>query len=344
MNDGLTEDERLVIEKGYEWIDENADLLLQFLKELVSKKSTAGNEGLHNDEDTTVGLLWKFIDENSSEVELESQLIDPSKDYSENKRENIYSTLKGTKEGGFIAASHTDVVPPGDPSKWPGDPFTIKEGTVRRIGECKIEIEVESKKYERQIRDKMDRIWKKRDFDETEILMGRGVYDNKASIVDLVGSMLGLEYALNKTDSELKGDLLHAHLVDEETKNIGVKNMVGWGNSDNWLGDQYRSYDDFSAVVLEGSYGFVPVVGFRGLMWVTLRAEGEASHASTPGLGKNAVLGMSKALSYTDSEDFQQRIKEPFLKDELLGELTIASGTTIVGGEINRVDHETGEI
>ena len=32
------------------------------------------------------------------------------------------------------------------------------------------------------------------------------------------------------------------------------------------------------------------------------------------------------------------------MSDELLGELTIASGTTIVGGEINKVDHDTGEI
>lgn len=115
--------------------------------------------------------------------------------------------------------------------------------------------------------------------------------------------------------------------------------MVGWGGHEGWLDGRYDSYDGFRGVVLEGSYGFAPVIGHRGLIWLELEARGEAAHASTPELGRNAVMGMAKALSRADGDDYVDAVAEPFVDDSLLGETTIAPGTTIVGGDVRGVEN-----
>ena len=341
----LTNRERAVVEAGCVWIDDNADSLVDLLNDLVARPSLPGNEGVHDDEGTTVGQLWAFLDNNADALNLDSQPIPPEGDYREETRENVYTILSGEDDSGFVATSHTDVVSPGSDDDWPGcDPWTMHEGVVRRTGDCTVEVAVDDRVEERTIRDRMDRIWRRRGDDEVAALFGRGVYDNKASIVCLVGSALSLDAALAETRTALAGDIVHGHLVDEEYYQVGAKNMVGWGSGGDWLSDRYDSYDGWTAAVLEGSYGFVPVVGHRGLVWMTLRAEGESAHASTPELGRNAVLGGAKALAETETDAYRDAIAAPFIDDALLGDLTVAPGTTIVGGGVERVDHETGTV
>ncbi|WP_227378547.1 M20 family metallopeptidase [Haladaptatus halobius] len=341
----LTTRQRVVVEAGCAWIDDNADALVDLLGDLVARPSLPGDEGVHDDEGTTVGRLWSFLDDNADALDLDAQPLPPEGDYREETRENVYAVLPGEGDGGFVATSHTDVVPPGPDDDWPGgEPWTMRDGVVRRTGNCTVEIAVGDRVEERTIRERMDRIWRLRGDEKVAALFGRGVYDNKASIVCLVGSALGLDIALSETGTALAGDVVHGHLVDEEYYQVGAKNMVGWGDGEDWLGDRYDSYDDWTAAVLEGSYGFVPVVGHRGLVWVTLRAEGESAHASTPKLGRNAVLGEAKALAETDSDEYRDAIAAPFVDDALLGDLTVAPGTTIVGGGVERVDHETGAV
>lgn len=347
MNEDFSKIEKEVLEDGYEWVDNNKGKIIEFLIEITERESITGDEGTCDDPDSAVGYLWNFLNDNieDDKIELSKQRIPDRSDYVDKKRDNIYTVFHGRGDKGFICESHTDVVPPGDLSKWPDeDPFTVKNAVVRRIDDCKVEIEYDGKTVQREIREEMDKIWKKRDYKETESLIGRGVFDNKSSIACLVGSLLALSAGLKDKDAKLAGDLIHAHLVDEEKRAIGIRNMVGWPGHQDWLGDRYDSYDGFSAVVLEGSYGFVPILGFRGVFWGRIRAKGSSCHVSTPSLGRNAVLGMSKALAQLDTEESFDKIAELFIEDELLGELTIAPGTTVVGGEVYNVDKETGEI
>ncbi|MFW5928413.1 MAG: hypothetical protein ACOCSL_04335, partial [Thermoplasmatota archaeon] len=193
MNEDFSKVEKEVLEEGYEWIDNNKDDIIEFLIEITERESITGNEGTCDDQDSAVGYLWNFLSEtvDDEKIELSKQSIPKKSDYVDKKRDNIYTVFKGRGNNAFICESHTDVVPSGDLSKWPdGDPFTVKNAVVRRIDECKVEIAYDDKTVQRDIREKMNRIWKKRDYDETEALIGRGVFDNKSSIACLVGCLL----------------------------------------------------------------------------------------------------------------------------------------------------------
>jgi len=338
----LTETERAVIDEGKDWIDNNADALLESLKDLVARPALSGEEGTHPDRDSPVGCLFEFLDEYSGpKINVETQRI--TDDYVEKPRENIYTTLPGASSsgGGLICTSHTDIVPAGDHDEWPGDdPFTLSPGQATHKGGREIELEIDGVTYERDIRGKMARTWQKRDEDTVDVLVGRGVFDNKASIICMVGSMLGLETAMCGRQLDMNGDIVHGHLVDEEVYQIGVKRMVGWNDGPDWFGHRYNP-DGFTAVVLEGSYGFVPVVGHRGLVWVVLEAGGESAHASTPELGRNAVVGLSKSLAAADKTQAKDLLRDPFVADDYLGAMTVAPGTTVVGGGVKSVAVET---
>jgi acetylornithine deacetylase/succinyl-diaminopimelate desuccinylase-like protein len=121
---------------------------------------------------------------------------------------------------------------------------------------------------------------------------------------------------------------------------MGIKRMVGWNDVADWFGQQYDP-EGFSAVVLEGSYGFVPVVGHRGLVWVVLEAEGQSAHASTPELGRNAVLGLSKALTAADDPTVKNQLRDSFITEDYIGTMTVAPGTTVVGGDVEAVKSAT---
>ncbi|PSP55091.1 hypothetical protein BRC82_07180 [Halobacteriales archaeon QS_1_67_19] len=337
----LTERERAVVADGSDWIDAHADELLDLLEELVARPALSGEEGVHTDSDSPTGYLWEFLNDRGDAVEVDAQPI--RDDYVDTPRENVYATLGpgGDADGGLVCTSHTDVVPAGEHADWPGGgPFSVTEGRVRHCGGTTVELDIGGEVYEREIREKMARVWDKRGFDETDALIGRGVFDNKASSVCLVGSLLALDAALSGRDLDLLGHLVHGHLVDEEVYQTGAKRMVGWNGSDDWFGERYDP-KGFTGVVLEGSYGFVPVVGHRGLLWIELEATGESAHASTPELGRNAVTGLSKALAAAEDGGAAEELAELFVAGDYLGELTTAAGTTVVGGGVESVDPKT---
>lgn len=343
----LSQAEQTLLKTGYSWIDDHSELFIQLLEQLVARPSVTGDEGTHDDPETTVGYLWNFLETHTDKANLDAQPLPPEieAEYVEKPRENVYAILEGREVGGFIAQSHTDIVPPGSAAAWPnGDPFSVSHGTARRIERTRIELDVGGRTYERTIRENLADVWDLRDAEVVDVMIGRGVYDNKACSVCLVGSLLALEAALEREQMALNKDVVHAHLVDEEKVQLGIKNMVGWRNYADWLGNRYDDFDEFSAVILEGQYGFVPVVGHRGGINVALTARGDAVHGSTPELGRNAVLGMAKALSRMDTPEFVEAVTDPFIEDELLGGFTVAPGTTIAGGGIERVDPSTGTV
>ncbi len=343
MTGQLSPSQQEVLTAGHGWIDDHRETLLELLADLVSQPSVTGDEGRAADSDSTVGHLVSYLTKRVDRTEVVTEALPDEWEYRdlESDRENVYTVLEGEGNGGLVCTSHTDIVPAGTPADWPNEePYTLQEGTVTRLGTTEIELEVGGDTIRREIRDELARAWDRRDpeeFTSLDVLVGRGAYDNKASIVCLVGSLLALEAGLESSGRRLGGDLVHGHLVDEEVYQVGAKRMVGWGDRTGWLDERYDSYDDFRGVVLEGSYGFAPVIGHRGLVWLELEARGKAAHASTPGLGRNAVLGMSKALSATDDPGYLETITEPFATDQLLGETTVAPGTTVVGGDVRSV-------
>lgn len=349
----LSPAESEVIGAGTRWVDEHADELIDLLVELVDRPSLTGDEGTSDDPSTTVGYLWSFLEEHVGPDLLDAQPIPAAAEpeYADKPRENVYATIGGGSDGGFIALSHTDTVGPGAHEEWPGDaPFSVSQGTVTRLDRQWVELDIDGERHERRIRENLATVWDQRGVEDVEVLVGRGVYDNKAPSVCLVGSFLGLIAALESEGRTLSGDLIHGYLVDEEKEQIGVKNLVGWqddetgGANEDWLGTRYDDLDGFSAAVLEGQYGFVPVVGHRGGINLTMTARGEAVHGSTPELGRNAVLGMAKALARMDEMGFIEAVTEPFVDDELLGAFTVAPGTTIAGGGIDGVDAATSTV
>ena len=328
---GLEAPARDVIDQGRAWIDEHEAELLEFLSELVSQPSVTGREGTHDDPESVVGSLYATLEAETDRATLDVQRV-PDDD--RGPRENCYAVLEGATDELFVCTSHTDTVAPGDDADWPGtDPYDVSVGTVRRPEPGAIELTVDGQRERRTIRDAYDRVWDRRDDTERDVLVGRGTYDNKASVVCLVGALRALESALG--DRQLGGTLVHGHLVGEEIAQVGAKAMVGRGDRTGWFAERFPDPEG-AVVVMDGSYGFVPAVGHRGLAWVTLSVEGESTHASTPHLGSNAVLETAKGLATVEEPSFRESIASPFIDDSLLGELTVAAGTTIIGGDVRR--------
>lgn len=336
MSDG--ELEQAVVEHGTAWVDDHAAWLLDLLVDLVERPSVTGDEGTRANPESVVGRLWAVLSERTDDqVALDAQPLPRDVDYVDRPRENLYATIAGGGDRRLICTSHTDVVPAGAAGDWPsGEPFAVIEGTARYVGDQSVVLDVGGGTYPRSIRPAMARTWEARGVDEVDVLVGRGVYDNKASVVGLVGGLLALQHGLSRAGAALDGELVHAHLVDEEVYQYGVKQMVGWGDHGDWLGRRPPA-GDVASVVLEGSYGFAPVVGHRGLVWATARAEGQSAHASTPALGRNAVVAIAKLLSAADEERFRDELASLFVDDELLGPLSVAPGTTVVGGDVEAV-------
>lgn len=349
--DALSATEQALVEGSETWVDDHAEALVDLLSEIVACESITGQEGTHKNKNSAVGRLYAYQDDaaRGTDIEISTQPISSEYDYIEPQRENIYAVLPGRDSGGLITTSHTDIVPTGGTTGWPGDdPLSISEGRVHWQGGTTIEIETDDQTFEREIRSEMARVWESRENESADVLIGRGAYDNKASSVCIAGAVTALGVATDSIGAQLGGDLITAHLVDEEVYQLGVKEFVGWRGANNWLGDRYRdrtqSLDGFAAVVLEGSYGFVPVVGHRGLIWAELEASGAAVHASTPDIGRNAVVGLAKAVAAADDPDEHGQLAALFAPDDLLGSFTIASGTTIVSGGIDSINSDNHEV
>lgn len=95
---------------------------------------------------------------------------------------------------------------------------------------------------------------------------------------------------------------------------------------------------EISGVALDGSYGWVPVVGHRGAVQLAITTRGRAAHAATPELGVNAVEAMARIL--VALSDARMRIAARLaatLEPALLGDVTLAVGSTIAGGGVKAV-------
>lgn len=313
---------------------------IDFLKDIVRSPSSSGKEGRPDDSSSVVGKIFRRLKVMPG-VQAEIQKINDNS-------YNLIAVIRGKGEKALIYCAHIDIVPPGDWSLWyEGNPFSACEGEVHYIGNRRVLVEIGDWRYEVPIRDITDRLWQRRKEKLQKIIYGRGTYDNKGSAATAMLAIQSLAKILKQRRASLGGDLIVTFQVDEEDKGSGIKSIAGWKESKGWLAEKgYLNkplgdnglLQDIGCIILEGSYGFAPVIGHRGLAWYIIRVKGKAAHASTPHLGINAIEKMASIINLLNSEraELNKKLRKIMI-DPLLGEPLINAGTTIVGGGIEKI-------
>ncbi|HEU5432804.1 MAG TPA: M20/M25/M40 family metallo-hydrolase, partial [Thermomicrobiales bacterium] len=316
---------------------------LTLLRALIQTPSVTGDEGAHDDPATVAGLLWDSLDR--AGVERRADAVLP-------RRDNIIAVAPGDPAGGvFVLDAHTDTVPPGAPTQWRGgDPYSAADGEVRYLGDDRVRLTVGELVVERPIRRRLGRLWEARSFQSAPVIYGRGSFDNKGPVAVAWLATVALAAALRRAGLRLRGTLVCGFTIDEEQHMAGVRALAGGAGS--WLDragffpaavgpDGWRR--GIAGVALDGSYGFVPVVGHRGIAQMLVRAHGQAAHAATPALGVNAVVRMAAALDALGRDPAALAAElAPLFADDVLEPVTAAIGTTIVGGGVRGVSLDDG--
>jgi acetylornithine deacetylase/succinyl-diaminopimelate desuccinylase-like protein len=319
-------------------VDEEATRILAVLKDLIRTESPSGAEGTAGDANSMVGKVHAAAALHGTTVT--SQSIGSNS-------ENVIEVLDGVASRAFVIEAHTDAVPPGDTENWlDGDPYSAAEGWVEYLGGDRVAVEVGSRRFEASIRPRMSKIWEKHRSDRRRrILYGRGSFDNKGCVASALLAMSALARACKQLDVRLGGTVVAAYTVDEEESAAGIKRFAcapdSWLASHGFLSgtrDGEGMLTGVSGVALDGSYGWVPVVGHRGAVQLAVTTRGRAAHAATPELGVNAVTAMARIIvALADgANDLADSIGQE-LDPSLLGPMTMAVGSTIAGGGVRGV-------
>jgi len=164
---------------------------LDLLATLVAIPSTGGSAGEVEIQHVLADVLHgDGFDVELWPLDLEALTADPDFPGMEVERSAAYglvATLAGHAPDlgrSLLVDGHTDVVPPGDPAAWSGDPFTLR----------------------------------RTEHDGAEALVGRGVCDMKAGLV----ASIAAARALRSAGIRLAGDLTIAPVVGEEDGGLGT--------------------------------------------------------------------------------------------------------------------------
>jgi acetylornithine deacetylase/succinyl-diaminopimelate desuccinylase-like protein len=315
---------------------------LDLLRALIRTPSVTGEEGDHRDRASVAGILWASLADVPG-IERDAESVAPARD-------NVMAVLGSQAERVMVLDAHTDTVPAGDAERWiDGDPFSALDGVVTWLGGDRLSLEVGGESMERPVRRRLGKLWEARSFSRAPVIYGRGAFDNKGPVAVAWLATAALAAALARQHLELAGTLVTAFVVDEEHGMAGTRALAAGERS--WLArhgllPEARGADGLRdgiwGVALDGSYGFVPIVGHRGVAQLAMRTAGQAAHAATPDLGINAVTRMAAALHLLEREqDEVARRLAPLFADGLLEPATLAIGTTIAGGGISAV-HRAG--
>lgn len=316
---------------------------LALLRRLIQTPSVTGAEGSAGVHASVAGRLFDSL-AGLPGAERHADTVEPGRD-------NIIAVVRGNGSGVVVLDAHTDTVPAGDPGQWlDGDPYSAANGTVTYLGADRVRLDIGSLRVERPVRRRLGRMWEARGIPSVPVIYGRGSFDNKGPVAVAWLATVALARALAERRLRLRGALVCGFTVDEEDGMAGVKALAGGPGC--WLDrhgllpaaigpDGLR--DGILGVALDGSYGFVPVVGHRGIAQLLVRTSGQAAHAATPHLGVNAVTRMAAALHALASDpDAMNAALAPLFADGLLEPATVAIGTTIGGGGIQSVSTEGG--
>jgi acetylornithine deacetylase len=116
--------------------------LLERLRELVAVPSVGGTPAESEAQHLVAGwLAGTGADTDVWAIDLaEAASADdaPGQEVVREEAWGVVGTLGGGGEPGLVLCGHTDVVPPGDPALWPGDPFTARlaDGALHGRGTC----------------------------------------------------------------------------------------------------------------------------------------------------------------------------------------------------------------
>jgi len=152
-------------------------------------------------------------------------------------------------------------------------------------------------------------------------IYGRGASDMKSG---LAAMMLSAK-ALVAGKTRLKGDLIIAAVVDEETTGpAGTAYLVNQG----LMADM--------AIIGEPTYYLDPSKGWRieiahrGHLWIEVTTEGKAAHGGRPWLGINAIYMMTDVInSIRRLEDQFGNRKHPLVSSPTINIGTISGGTSV---------------
>jgi acetylornithine deacetylase/succinyl-diaminopimelate desuccinylase-like protein len=318
---------------------------LTLLRRLIATPSVTGGEGRHDDPGSVSGLLWSSLAHEAG-IERRADQVYP-------ERDNVMALVRGVGARVVVLDAHTDTVSSGNHADWvDGNPYSAADAEAIWMGDDRIRLVVGGRTVtERPVRRRLGRMWEARDRDRAAAIYGRGSFDNKGPVVVAWLATVALAEALRTAGMRLAGALVCGFTIDEEAGMAGVRALAGgpgcWLDREGLLpplpeGSGFRQR--IWGVALDGSYGFVPVVGHRGIAQLLLTTRGQAAHAATPELGVSAVTRMAAALHALDANPAALTAAlAPLFRDGLLDPPTVALGTSIVGGDVRSVTAETGD-
>lgn len=141
-------------------------------------------------------------------------------------------------------------------------------------------------------------------------LWGRGSADMKGAVAAILEAVA----ILNRAGIALQGTLAVQAVADEEVLGpLGTRYLVEHGHA--------RA----DAGICGEPTQLQPLVAARGLMWAEITTLGRSCHASTPQLGVNAIVKMSKVVQALS--DLRFRARHPVLGSPTLNVGTITGGT-----------------
>ena len=322
-------------------VDASASRGDALLEQLIISRSPSGAEGVANDPSSVAGRVFAAAAAHATAAE--PQIVTPSS-------ENVIEALPGPGPRAFVIEAHTDAVPEGEAQRWmDGDAYSGAAGWVEYLGNNRVALDMDGRRYEAAIRPRMSKIWEKHRTDRRRrIRYGRGSFDNKGCVVSALLAMGALAEATRSLKLALNGTVIGAYTVDEEQSSTGVRSFAcgprSWLASKGYLSgpkDADGMLTEISAVALDGSYGWVPVVGHRGAVQLAITTRGRAAHAATPEIGINAVEAMARILvALADGRQELAGRLDRTLDCSLLGQTSMAIGSTIAGGGVTAVRME----
>ncbi len=145
-----------------------------------------------------------------------------------------------------------------------------------------------------------------------KLMYGRGTTDMKGGLSAMICAMKVLKEL--KFDTECRGNLILSAVADEETGGeFGTKKVI----------DDYLKGQKVDFAVVGEPTGLDPlpkaiVIGEKGQLQLKIIVHGASAHASSPFLGKNAILAMSTIIQKLDTlESLLPKISPPISEDKL---------------------------